>query len=104
MVGDTGNIFLFPAISLPARSEATLVDRRWYTDLDRSTLTAFTENHRPPTEIEGGPIIGWEAAVSIPDQWVVFLEVILETEGVQPAVYKLSMLIEVAAEFSARLR
>ena len=38
MVGETGNIFLFPAISLSARSEATLVARRWYTDLDRSTF------------------------------------------------------------------
>ena len=49
------------------------------------------------------PIIGWEAAVSMLEQWAVLLEVVFGPVCIHPEVYKLSMLIEAVAEVSARL-
>ena len=40
-VGDTVSIFLFPNLSLSARSKAALVSRRWYIELDSSMLTTY---------------------------------------------------------------
>ena len=63
--------------------------RQWDTNLDISMLTIFTDMASIPQRQNIAPIIVWEAAVSILDQWEVLLEVILGTLGGNPAVYEI---------------
>ena len=42
-VNDTVNIFQFPDLSLSARSEASMVTRRWDKALDANTLTSYND-------------------------------------------------------------
>ena len=68
--------------------------RRWDNALDSSTLTAFANTSTILHRQKVSPIIGWEATVSILEQWNILLEVILGTVGRNSSIYKLSMLIE----------
>ena len=76
-VNDTVNIFQFPDISLSEGSEASMVTRRWDTALDANTLTSYadavaiTKQHRIP------PIVGWEVAAKMLEQWLVVVTVLL---------------------------
>ena len=95
---------MLPNLSLLERYEATLVVRRWYTTLDISDLMMFSNTAALLHRHKVAPIIGWEAVVSMLDQWMIFLEVILGTVDGHPAVYKLSMLIDSVGQVSACLR
>ena len=97
------NIFMFPDLSLTEGTETALVPRRWYTLLDSNTLTSYSDTTALMTKEHIAPIIGWEGAVNMLEQWLVLLDVILGPPEPHPAIYKLSVLVEAADKISARL-
>ena len=102
-VNNTVKIFQFPDLSLSAGSEASMVTRIWDTALDENTLTSYvdaaalTKQHRIP------PIVGWEAAAKIPEQWLVMKIVTLGPQDRHPAVFLLATLLTAADEVNSRL-
>ena len=104
MVEDTEKIFLFLDLSLSAGSEAALVARRWYMALNISTLTMYTDTATRLHLQKINPVVGLEAAVSIMQQWVVFLTLIPGPETEHQTVYDITLLINVADEMSACLQ
>ena len=88
-IGERVNIFLFPDLSLSEIPEATLVARRWDNKLDSITLATFSYTASLLQRKKVSPFIGWEAAVSMLEQWEVFLEVILGPAGGHLVVPKL---------------
>ena len=58
-VNNTVNIFMFPDLSLSAGSEASMVTRRWDTDLDANTLTSFADAAALTKQQRILPIVGW---------------------------------------------
>ena len=97
------NIFMFPDLSLAEVTEAVLVARQWYTLLDSNTLTSYSDTTALMTKEHIAPIIGWEGAVNMLEQWLVLLDVILGPPEPHPAIYKLSFLVEAADKISERL-
>ena len=55
--------------------------RRWDTAFNRNNLTTFSGTADLLQGHKVAPIIGWETAVIIMEQWAVFLEVILGPLG-----------------------
>ena len=102
-VEDTVNIFLFPDLSLSAISKAALVVRRWDTTLDIRTMVAYSDTASLLQHQEVELIIGWEAAVNILEQWVVFLTVIMVLVSSLHAVYEITMYIDASDEVNVRL-
>ena len=82
-------------------TEAALVARQRYTDLDSSTLTNNTALMLYLQKVALN--ILWETAVNMLEQWAALLTVILGPGINHPAVYEISMLIEVAEEMRAPL-
>ena len=82
-VGDTVNIFLFPGLSLYAVSEVVLVVQLWYTALDCSNMTTYAETTALLHCQKISPMVGWEPAIIMMQQWAVFLLVMLGTETKQ---------------------
>ena len=97
------NIFMFPDLSLAEVTEAVLVARQWYTLLDSNMLTSYFDTTALMTKEHIAPIIGWERAANMLEQWLVLIDVILGPPEPHPAIYKLSVLVEVADNVSARL-
>ena len=53
---------MFPDLSLSAGSKASMVTRRWDTDLDANTLTSYADAAALMKQQRIPPILGWEAA------------------------------------------
>ena len=49
------------------------------------------------------PIVGWEVAAKILEQWIVVVTVLLGTKKCHPAVLELATLLEAAEEVKSRL-
>ena len=76
-VNDTVNIFMFPDLSLSTGSEASMVTRRWDTDLDANTLTSYADAAALMHQQHIPPIVGWEAAEKMLEQWLDVVTVLL---------------------------
>ena len=50
------------------------------------------------------PIVGWEAAAKILEQWLVVVTVLLGPQELHPTVFELATLLEAANEVNSRLR
>ena len=103
-VEDTVNIFLFPDLSLSAISKAALVVRRWDTTLDIRTMVAYSDTASLLQHQEVELIIGWEAAVNILEQWVVFLTVIMVPGSSHHVVYEITMYVDASDKLNVFLR
>ena len=102
-VEDTVNIFLLPNLSLSSGFKAALVARWWDTELYIGTLVTYSNTALLLQHQEVAPIIGWEAAVNILEQWVVFLTVIMVLVSSLHAVYEITMYIDASDEVNVRL-
>ena len=69
LVGDTVNIFLFPNPPASIGLEAALLARRWNTALDSSKLTMYSDTASLLQHKNVAPIVGWEAVVSMLENW-----------------------------------
>ena len=103
-VNDTVNIFMFPDLSLSAGSEATMVTRRWDTALDANTLTSYADAAALMKQQRIPPIVGWESAAKMLEQWLVVVTVLLGPQERHPAVFELATLLEAANEVNPLLR
>ena len=103
-VNDTANIFQFPDLCLSTGFESSMVSRRWDTALDSNTATSYADaaalmkQHRIP------PIVGWEAAAKMLEQWLVVVTVLLGPQDRHPAVFELATILAVVKEVKSRLR
>ena len=89
-VNDTVNIFMFTDLSLSSGSEASMVTRRWDTALDTKTLTSYADAAALMKHQRIPPIVGWEAAEKMLEQWLVVVTVLLGTQERHPAVFELA--------------
>ena len=103
-VNDTINIFIFPDLSLSAGSEASMVTRRWDTALDANTLTSYADAAALMKQQRIPPILGWDVASKMLDQWLVVVTVLLGPQERHPEVFELATLLEAANEVNSRLR
>ena len=102
-VNYTVNIFQFPNPSLSASSEASMVTRRWDTALDANMMASYADAAALMKQQRIPPIVGWEAAEKILEQWFVVVTVLLGTQERHPSVFELATLLEVADELNSRL-
>ena len=103
-VNDTVNIFMFPDLSSSAGSEASMVTRIWDTALDANTLTSYASAAALMKQQRIPPIVGWEAAAKMLEQWLVVVTVLLGPQEPHPAVFELATLLEAANEVNSCLR
>ena len=71
--------------------------------LDISTLTTYSDTASLLQIKKVSPIIRWEAAVNILDQWEVFLKVIFGPGSSYPVVYELTIMVDASEEVNSRL-
>ena len=90
---DTFNINQFPELSLSAGSEASMVTRRRDTDLDANTLTLYADAAVLMKQQRIPPIVRWEAAEKMLEQWLVVVTVLLGPQERHPAVFELDTLL-----------
>ena len=95
---------MFPDLSLYAGSKSSMVTRRWDTALDANTLTSYADAAALIKQQRIPPIVGWEAAEKMLEQWLVVVTVLLGPQERHPAVFKLATLLEAANEVNSRLR
>ena len=76
-INNTVNIFQFPDLSLYACSEVSMVTRRWDTALDTTTMTSYADVSALMKQQHIPPIIGWETAAKMLEQWLVIVTVLL---------------------------
>ena len=93
-VGDALNILLFPDFSPSSGSEAALLTRKWDAILEGGTLTSFADTSLLIGKKKVTPTTGWDKAVSQLETWDVFYSVFLGDDWVQPATYKIFLLLE----------
>ena len=98
------NIFMFLDLSLAAGTEAALVARQWDIALESKTLMSYNDTAARMTKQRISPIMGWEGAANMLEQWLVLLHIILGLPELHPSVHKLSVLVNTAGEVSACLR
>ena len=103
-VGDALNIFLFPDLSPFAGSEAEIVTRKLDAILGGGTLTLFVEKSLLMEKQKVVTVAGWYKAASQLENWAVFFMVFLGDDGVQPATYKMLLLLEDTSGVILRLR
>ena len=92
-VNNTVNILQFPDISLSTGSEASMVTRQWDTELDANTLTSYADASALMKQQRILPIVGWEAAAKMLEQWLVVVTVLLGPQERHPEVSKLATLL-----------
>ena len=103
-VNYTFNIFQFPDLSLSAGSEASMFTRRWDTVLDSNTMTSYVDAAALMKQQRIPPIVGWEAAAKMLEQWLVMVTLLLGPQERHPAVFELATLLGAAEEVNSRLR
>ena len=103
-VSDAVNIFMFLDLSPETGTESALVAWRWDTALDSNTLTSYDNTVALMTKQRILRIVGLEGAAKMLKQWIVLCDFVLFPPELQPAVHKLSVLVEAEEEVSARLR
>ena len=92
-VNDTVNIFQFHDLSLSAGSEASMVTRRWYPTLDANTMTSYADTAALMKQQRIPPIVDWEAAAKMLEQWLIVVTVLLGPQERHPAVFELATLL-----------
>ena len=102
-MNDIVNIFQFLDLSLSAGSKASMVTRLWDTALDANTITSYTDAAALMKQQRTPPIVGWEAAAKMLEQWLVVVKVLLRPKECHPAVFKLATLLEAADEVNSCL-
>ena len=95
-VNDTVNIFQFPDLSLSVGSEALVVTRRWDFVLNATTMIPYADAYALMKQQRIPPIVGWEAAAKMMEQWLVLVTVVLGPQERHPAVFELATLLEAA--------
>ena len=103
-VSDTLNIFLFTDLSLSAGSEALMVTRRWDIVLDANTMTSYADAAALMKQQRIPPIVGWEAAEKMLEQWIVLVTFLLGPQERHPEVFELATLLEAADKVNSRLQ
>ena len=81
-----------------------MVTQRWDTSLDANTLTSYADAAALTKQQRIPPIVGWEAAEKVLEQWLVVVTVLLGPQERHPAVFELTTLLEAADEVNSRLR
>ena len=94
---------MFPDLSLSAGSEASMVTWRWDTALDAKTLTTYVDAAALMKQQRIPPIVGWEVAAKMIQQWFVVVTVLLGPQERHPEVFELATLLEAANEVNSRL-
>ena len=97
------NIFQFTNLSLSAGSKASMVTRRWDTALDANTMTSYADAAALMKQQRIPPIVCWEAAAKILEQWLVIVTVLLGPQECHPAVFELARLLEAANKVNSHL-
>ena len=103
-VNDTVNIFQFLYLSLSAGSKASVVNRRWDTSLDANTMTSYANADALMKQQCIAPIVRWEAAAKIIEQWLVVVTVLLGPQDRHPEVFEIATLLAASDEVNSRLR
>ena len=103
-MNDTVNIFQLPDLSLSAGPKASMMTRRWDTALDASTFTSYADAAALMKQQRILPIVGWEAASKMLEQWIIMVTVFLRPQKRDPEVFELTTLLEVADEVNSRLQ
>ena len=81
-----------------------MVTRRWDTALDANTLTSYADAAALMKQQRIPPIVGWEAAAKMLEQWLVVVTVLLGPQERHPEVFKLATLLEATNEVNSHLR
>ena len=95
-VNNAVNILQFPDISLSMGSEASIVTRLWDTALDANTMTSYVDAAALMKQQHIPPIVGWEAAETNLEQWLLVVTVLLGPQEHHPAVFELATLLDAA--------
>ena len=103
-VNNTVNIFQFPDHFLSVGSEASMVTQIWDTALDVNTLTSYADAAALMEQKRIPPIVSWEAAENMLDQWLVVATVLLGPQERPMEVFKLATLLEAADEVNSCLQ
>ena len=93
-VEETLKIFLFPNLYPSTGSEAALFTRKWDVILGGGTLTSFADTILLMGEQKVAPIAEWDEAESQIEAWAVFCTLFLGDNKVNPAAYKMLILLE----------
>ena len=102
-ISDTVNIFMLPYLFQTAGKEEALLAQRWDTALESNTLTSYSDTAVLMTKQKIAPIVSWEGADNMIEQWLVLLDIILGPPELHPSVHGLSILVEAAEEVSTHL-
>ena len=81
-----------------------MVTMCWDMALVANTLMLYYDADLLMKQKHVAPIIRWEGAENMLEQWPILLEVILWLQEKHPVVYKLANLLEDAEEVSSQLR
>ena len=81
-----------------------MVTQRWDTTLDANAMTSYADADALMKQQHIPPIVGWEVAAKMLEQWLVVMTVLLRPQNHHPAVFKLATLLEAAGEVNSRLR
>ena len=102
-MNDRVNIFHFPDLSLSVGSKASMVTRRWDMTLYDNTMTSYTNTSALMKQQRISPIVGWEAAAKMLEQWIVVVAALLGPQERHPSVFELAALLVAAEEVNSRL-
>ena len=81
-----------------------MVTRRWCTLLDSNILTSYADAYALTKQQRILPIVGWEEAENMLEQWLVVVTVLIIPQERHPIVFKLATLLEAADEVNSRLQ
>ena len=81
-----------------------MITQIWDTTLDTNTLNSYADAATQMNQQRIPPIVVWEAAVKMPDWWIVVVTFLLGPQEIHPAVFKLTTLLEAADEVKSCLR
>ena len=80
-----------------------MVTQIWDTALEAYTMTSYTDAAALMKHQRIPPIVGWEAAANMLEQWLVVVTVLLGPQERHPALFELAILLEAADEVNSRL-
>ena len=81
-----------------------MVTRIWDTALNDNTLTSYADAALLMKQSRIPPIVGWEAAAKMLEQWLVIVKVLLGPQERHPEVFELATLLEAADKVNSRLQ
>ena len=98
------NIFQFPELSLSAGSEASVVTRQWDTALNTNAMTSCADAEALMKQQRALPIVRWEVAAKMLDQWMVVTTTLIGPQECHPAVFEMATLLKAVEEVNSCLR